>query len=172
MSCVPCNCNKMDRKIRAIIQEYLPTPTPTPTPAPEPRTLTELTGIQAQITNTPGKLLYDKEQMMFNNIIMSNNPNIMYDNGRFNITKSGTYFISWQMATTSMDIDVYVYFTVCVNSVEYASMPSPLAKGHITGTMLINAKEGDYITLINNNIGGEGVMLGHAIVQGNIVIMG
>lgn len=164
-----CHCPKMRNLIKQIISE---TPQPAPAPAPEPKILETLTGIQAQITNTPGKLLYTGEQLMFDSIIMSNNPNIKYDNGRFNISKSGTYFISWQVATTSMGIDQYSYFSIAINGVEYSISASPTVKGQISGTAIINVNSGDYITLVNTNVGGESVMFGHSLVLANIIIMG
>lgn len=151
-----CCCNCLIRLIRRIIAE---------TPQP-----TTLAGTQAQLQNSPNVLLNDGDMVVFDTIIMSNNPNITYAAGQFTINKTGTYSISWQVATDGTTEFTNINFTIQVNGVNYATASIPIVTGQISGTALIVANAGDEITLVNTSL--DGVQLANTNVQANIVIMG
>lgn len=154
MKCCKCKC--LIALIRRIISE---------TPAQS----IGLSGTQMQLTGSPGGIIANASPVIFDTPILTN-PNISYLAGNFTILKSGTYEIDWQVATDGTDGSPTIDFSVTVNGSNYATMSTPIVSGLLSGSAIINATQGDIVSLVNSS--GGIVQYGVTAVQANITILG
>ncbi len=131
-----------------------------------------LTGIQAQLQGSPGELINDEANVIFDTIINDQSENISYDaaTGGFTISAAGNYYINWWVTTDGSGGPVNMAFSVSVDDSNVALGNSPIVTGQVNGDALITVSETPVTVTLVNQTGAE-VVYANIPVQANISIL-
>lgn len=133
---------------------------------------TALGGIQAQLTDAGGGIIADNDNVVFNEVVNDQSPNITYNDvtGAFIITSPGNYYVDWWFAADGAGPATSVSFAIAVDGVPYSTSSTPIVSGVIAGEALVTVTTTPVvITLVN--VTGEDAFVPDIPVQANIVIL-
>jgi hypothetical protein len=135
-------------------------------------TTTQLSGIQAQLTDAGGEIIANDDNVVFNEILNDQSSNITYNTvtGEFIITEPGNYYVDWWFAADGAGPAINVSFAIAVDGIPFSTASTPNVSGVIAGEALVTVTTTPaIITLIN--VTGEDAFVPITPVQSNIVIL-
>lgn len=134
--------------------------------------LTQIRGIQTQLTNEGTTLLPNNDTIIFNELINDQSSDISYNatTGEFTITKPGNYYVSWWVATDGSTAVTNMNFSVAINGIPHSTGSSPIVTGQVSGTELITVVSSPtVVTLVNTS--ADDILIAGTDVQSNLVII-
>ncbi|WMJ87113.1 DNRLRE domain-containing protein [Anaerocolumna sp. MB42-C2] len=132
----------------------------------------ELTGIQAQLQQSPGVILANEANVIFDTTITDQSESISYNlqTGEFTISEPGNYYISWWVTTDGSAGPSNMVFALLANGNTIALGNSPNVTGQVDGDGFFTvADEPVTITLVNQS--GASILYANIPVQANISII-
>ncbi len=130
-----------------------------------------LEGFQAQLQGSPGTLIADSANVIFDTIINGQSESISYmaATGEFTISEAGNYYIKWWVATDGSAGPVNMVFSVVVDGISLSLGNSPIVTGQVDGDAFITVS-GSPITVTLANQTGADVVFANIPVQADITI--
>lgn len=134
-------------------------------------TSADLEGIQAQLQGSPGTLIEDAANVIFDTMINDQSENISYNalTGEFTILQAGNYYIKWWVVTDGSAGPVNMVFAVFVDGSSFAIGNSPIVTGQVNGEAFITVLDSPVTVALVNQTGAE-VVFANIPVQADITI--
>lgn len=131
-----------------------------------------LSGIQMQLIGGAQRVVESRESLVFDMAVNDQSPDISYNplSGEFTLTRAGSYFVSWWIATDGSEYSTTLSFSLFVDAAGYALGSTPIVTGQLNGSALVTV-EAVPTTLTLKNISPDAVALASAPVQANLVIL-
>lgn len=133
---------------------------------------TNLDGIQVQLQGSPGAIINDAANVIFDTVIIDESDNISYNaaTGEFTISAPGNYYINWWVTTDGSAGPVNMIFSVAVNGTGIAQGDSPIVTGQLNGDAFIKVTDTPVTVTLVNQTGAE-VLFANIPVQANLSIL-
>ncbi|MDI3481230.1 MAG: hypothetical protein PWQ97_885 [Tepidanaerobacteraceae bacterium] len=130
-----------------------------------------LAGIQAQLQGSPGALIADNANVVFDTILASQSAGISYNagTGEFTISEPGNYYISWWVVTDGSAGPVNMVFSIMMDASPVVLGNSPIVTGQVKGDALITVAAAPAVVRLVNQTGAN-VVFANTPVQANITI--
>lgn len=134
-------------------------------------TTANLEGVQAQLQGSPGVIIADSANVIFDTIINDQSVSISYNpvTGEFTISEAGNYYIQWWVTTDGSGGPVNMIFSVFVDGISVSQGNSPIVTGQVEGDALITVSDSPVTVTLVNQTGAE-VAYANIPVQANITI--
>ncbi len=131
-----------------------------------------LAGVHAQVQESPGTLIADGENVIFDTIINDRAENISYNavTGEFTISGTGNYYINWWVTTDGSGGPVNMVFAVLVDGSTVSQGNSPIVTGQVNGNAFITVSDSPVTVTLENQTGAE-VVFANIPVQADITIL-
>ena len=131
-----------------------------------------LAGIQTQLQGSPGVLINDSANVIFDTVINDQSENISYNaaTGEFTISAAGNYYINWWVTTDGSAGPVNMVFSVSVDGISVALGNSPIVTGQLNGDAFITVSDTPVTVTLVNQTGAE-VVFANIPVQANLSIL-
>ncbi|QHQ63195.1 DNRLRE domain-containing protein [Anaerocolumna sedimenticola] len=132
----------------------------------------KLTGIQAQLQRSPGTIIADGANVIFDSTLTDQSESISYNpaTGEFTISKPDNYYISWWVTTDGSAGPVNMVFGLVADGTTIAVGNSPDVTGQVDGDGFLTVSN-DPVTLTLVNQTGADVLYANIPVQANISII-
>lgn len=130
-----------------------------------------LEGIQVQLLGSPGTIIGDGDNIIFDTVINDQSGSISYDptTGEFTISEACNYYVKWWVTTDGSAGPVNMVFSIFVDGSSFAQGNSPIVTGQVDGDAFVTVS-GSPVTVTLVNETGADVLFANIPVQADITI--
>lgn len=128
-------------------------------------------GIQLELSRSPGILIGNGHPVLFDKVVNQPSPDISYlgETGEFILSSDKNYFVSWWAAVDGTEFSAAVEFAITVNGVPFSVSASPQVTCQLSGTALVTVQAApERLALVNRS--GNTIRYAPVSVQAGIVI--